>query len=180
MCVVFIPLPVVPSPKSHEKPVSVWPEPASEADALKKIVSPTAGDPGDVLNVGLGRSGEPIDTCCVVDAAIPRSLVSVSVTTNDPDTLKVWFTTRPAALAPSPKVHANETTSLLAVVQLPLTIDPAVNCAVMFADGEVGDSVMHGDGVEAGGRMTPTGTRRINTDCVPAATKFVPLGVATI
>ena len=112
-----------------------------------------------------GACGKPTDTVCEVDAETPRSLVTVSVTTNVPEDVNTCVVVTPVPVAPSPKFHAYETSVLVdehaplgSVAQLvdasKLTLFPTR----MPFGGKKANAAF---GVPVGGRMTPGGTRRI-------------------
>ena len=101
-----IPLPVAPSPKFQLNCVMLWPGADFEMSALKKIVWPAIGAAGENTKSAKGADGKPTVTVCDVDADVPRSLVTVNVTTNVPEDVNACVVVTPVLVVPSPKFHA--------------------------------------------------------------------------
>ena len=68
------------SPKFQLYCTIVWPAAARMPSALKSTVSPTASCVGEKTQSPVGTADPETDTCWVVDAETPRSLVTVNVT----------------------------------------------------------------------------------------------------
>src|SRR5262245_53930941 len=86
----------------------VRPGAALDASALNTIVWPTCGFVGEITNTAVGAAVGVAVTDCVVEAAMPRALVTVSVTANDPAFANACVAVEPDAVEPSPKLHAKE------------------------------------------------------------------------
>ena len=140
------------------------PKPGVEVEALKKIGSLTPADAGENVKLGLGgvaAGGAPTGVDTLLDADSPRSLVTVSVTTNVCWDVNVCVTERPEPVAvPSPKFQEY---AVICVAPVPGKLAEPSNVTWEFCTATSGDMVNDAVGVPAGGRITPGGTSRMVT-----------------
>src|SRR5436305_14101277 len=82
--------------------------------ALKNTFCPATGAAGETVKSADGAAGKPTDTVCEVDAETPRSLVTVSVTTNVPEDVTTTHVFTSSGTSLATKLHAYETRVLAA------------------------------------------------------------------
>ena len=153
-------LETVPSPKSQDHWVIECPVAAREASPLKNTVWPMTGVVCEATNCAVGADDAPTVTDWTDVAERPRSLVTVRLTLKVPVVAYECVTVLPDAVPPSPNVHAYD---VIAEAPWPGMLAEASNVERTFICTGVGEIVNDAVGVDAGGRITPVGTRRIVT-----------------
>src|SRR6185436_20924372 len=107
----------------------------------------------------VGGSDPDTVTACVVDAEIPRSLVTVNVTWKVPAASNRWLAVTPVAALPSPKFQLYDE---ICEAPEPGTLACASKIAGMPTVTGVGVTVNAAVGDPAGGRITPGETSLIS------------------